>query len=380
MQTGYSPRILIYSADCEKPMGPLACLQDHTFSVRCLAFSKDCRWLASIGGIHDNFVFLWAINPTNGSARLHSTNKCTSFVQDLAWMGNSIVSVGTRHVKVWRNEIADAPVSPRKTKSRYGTPETRVTANPQMKTFCGRNCLLGSLIDATFTCITSVSGSRAILCTADGIVCLLDDTEHAQKIHELYRCCFGIRCVAFDTKTGKLYLAGDGCEVQSLYADWSTIRTERLTEGQQPLAGIVVHEPFPLQISAGVVAIGYTAGHLITLDSSHTITLHRMPDDDLKPPSITARETLRAHGSPALGVQALPQPNDYKSDFFTWSTDGTILFWSDYGFCTLVSRVPLMDSNLDHNSTSNELRVVKAWSSGFFVAGDIVGNLWYFRS
>ena len=378
MQTGYSPRILIYSTDCGKPIDPLACLHDHTFGVRCLAFSQDCRWLVSIGGIHDNFVFLWTINSTTGSASLHSSNKCTSFVQDLAWMGNNIVSVGTRHVKVWRNEIANAPISPRKTKFRYGTPESRVPASPQTKTLFGRNCLLGSLIDATFTCITPVSGSKAILCTADGLVCLLDDTEHAQKIHELYRCSFGIRCMALDPRTGKLYLAGDGCQIQSLSADWSNISSERLTEGRKALPGIIVHDPFPLNISTGVVAIGCTAGHLITLDSSHISTFHRIPDDDLKPPP-NATESLQAHGSPALGVEALPQPNDYKSDFFTWSADGTILFWSDHGACTLVSQVPLMGANLDHSSSSNKLRVVKAWSScGFFVAGDIVGNLWYF--
>ena len=296
-------------------------------------------------------------------------------------MGNSIVSVGTRHVKVWRSEIADAPISPHKTKFRYGSPETRVPASPQNKTLFGRNCLLGSLIDATFTCITSVSDSKAILCTADGIVCLLDDTEHAQRLRELYRCSFGIRCVTFDTRTGILYFAGDGCEVQSLSADWSNIPRERPTEGWQALPGIIVHDPWPLKISAGVVAIGSTASHLITLDSSHISTFHQKPDDDLKPPSTTATKTLRAHGSSALGVEALPQPNDYESDFFTWSTDGTILFWSYHGFCTLVSRVPLMKANLDHNSNSNELRVVKAWSScGFFVAGDMVGNLWYFRS
>ena len=294
-------------------------------------------------------------------------------------MGNSIVSVGTRHVKVWRSETTDASILPRRTEFRYSTPETRVPASPKTKTLFGRNCLLGSLIDATFTCITSVSGSKAIACTADGIVCLLDDTEHAQRIHELYRCSFGIRCVTFDTRTRKLYFAGDGCEVESLSADWSSIPAEQPTQGRQPLSGIIVHDPFPLNISAGVVAIGSTAGHLITLDSSHISTFHKIPDDDLKPPSTTASETLRAHGSPALGVEALPQPNDYESDFFTWSTDGTILFWSYRGFCTLVSRVPLMKANFDPNSNSNELRVVKAWSScGFFVAGDIVGNLWYF--
>jgi hypothetical protein len=37
-------------------------------------------------------LFIWAINLKNGSAKLHSANKCTSFVRDMCWVGQSLVT------------------------------------------------------------------------------------------------------------------------------------------------------------------------------------------------------------------------------------------------------------------------------------------------
>jgi hypothetical protein len=42
--------------------------------------------------MNDGFLFVWSINLRSGAARLHSTNKCTSFVRDMCWMGRSIIT------------------------------------------------------------------------------------------------------------------------------------------------------------------------------------------------------------------------------------------------------------------------------------------------
>lgn len=91
-QTGYSPRVLIFplqdsSSDC-----PLAILNEHTFGVRAVAFSQDQKYLASLGTPNDGFLYVWSINQRTGSAKLHSSNKCTSFVKQIAWLGNNIVT------------------------------------------------------------------------------------------------------------------------------------------------------------------------------------------------------------------------------------------------------------------------------------------------
>lgn len=92
-QTGYNPRVLVFStAQDALPDVPLSILTDHTFGVQSLAFSPDSQYLATLGSPNDGFLFIWTINLKNGSAKLHSANKCTSFVRDMCWVGHSLVT------------------------------------------------------------------------------------------------------------------------------------------------------------------------------------------------------------------------------------------------------------------------------------------------
>lgn len=90
-QTGYKPRVLIFSVSETNPMSdtPLTALAEHTFGVCAVAFSPDSRYLASLGATNDGFLYIWAINGKNGMATLHACNKCTSPVQQITWMGNN---------------------------------------------------------------------------------------------------------------------------------------------------------------------------------------------------------------------------------------------------------------------------------------------------
>ncbi|OAL62370.1 WD repeat protein [Trichophyton rubrum] len=78
-ETGYNPRILLFSTAKDSSADvPLSIITEHTFGVRSLAFSPNSQFLASLGDINDGFLYIWQINLRNGSAKLHSTNKCTS--------------------------------------------------------------------------------------------------------------------------------------------------------------------------------------------------------------------------------------------------------------------------------------------------------------
>lgn len=92
-QTGYNPRVLIFSTAKDAPRDvPLTILTEHSFGVRGLAFSSNSQYLATLGDINDAFLFVWAINLRTGAAKLHSTNKCTSFVRDMCWMGQTLIT------------------------------------------------------------------------------------------------------------------------------------------------------------------------------------------------------------------------------------------------------------------------------------------------
>lgn len=92
-QAGYNPRVMIFSTAKDSPLDvPLSILADHSFGVRSLAFSPDSQFLATLGDVNDGFLYIWSLNLRTGAAKLYSTNKCTSFVRDMCWVGNSLVT------------------------------------------------------------------------------------------------------------------------------------------------------------------------------------------------------------------------------------------------------------------------------------------------
>lgn len=87
--------MLIFSTAKDSPLDvPLTVLSEHSFGVRSLAFSANSQYLATLGDMNDGFLFVWAINLKSGAARLHSSNKCTSFVRDMCWMGQTLITYG----------------------------------------------------------------------------------------------------------------------------------------------------------------------------------------------------------------------------------------------------------------------------------------------
>lgn len=101
-ETGYKPRLLIFSrAESSSTDCPVSCLSEHAFSIRCLSFSSDSRYLASLGSPNDGFLHIWSINARTGDATLHSSNRCTSSVRQIAWMGRSLVRYFRRFFKAW---------------------------------------------------------------------------------------------------------------------------------------------------------------------------------------------------------------------------------------------------------------------------------------
>ena len=53
-QTGYNPRILIFSLSKDVPSDlPVAAMSEHTFGVRGVAFSPCSKYLASIGTMNE---------------------------------------------------------------------------------------------------------------------------------------------------------------------------------------------------------------------------------------------------------------------------------------------------------------------------------------
>ncbi|OWP02392.1 hypothetical protein B2J93_3180 [Marssonina coronariae] len=366
-ETGYSPRVLIFSLQDNSSDRPLSILNEHTYGVKAVAFSPDQRYLVSLGAPNDGFLYVWSINQRTGAAKLHSSNKCTSFVKQMVWLGSSIVTVGTRHIKIWRVEET-RPASPSKQRFALdGTPIV-IPPSPALKTLVGRNVLLGPLVDATFTTLAVISEHKAIVCSEKGEVCLLDDTE-GSKIMKFASTGFNITCIAVDTDSRQIRIGGKNGNVKSMSLDDLLNPT---TPPESPTLSIIGSNPS--SEARHLCAMGYAARSLITVDSKHLIEIS-FPGTDNADPQVH-NTPFPAHGDAVLGVLLLSPGNDMKADFLTWSANGTVVFWDLDGSSKTSITVEVEQLPSGEEEPVNQCQIVRA-SQGcsFLVTGDRYGVL-----
>jgi len=369
--------VLLFSTAPNVPSDtPLSVLNDHSFGVSDVAFSRDSRWLCTLGNTYDAFILIYSINAKNSSARLYSSNKCSN-VNFVTWMGQSVISIGTRHVKVWRVERT-TPVSPSKTRLDLENSATVPPGSPTPKTFSGRNCLLGVLIESTFTAVVAVSDQKAILCTAQGDLCLLDDTERTQRLERVARVDFGILCVTFDSKNDRVWVAGQRGNMKSMRLNdlLEPSKLPRSPKSPSLLRSNSISNPGKKR---GIVAIGLVRERIVIVDSNRIIEIEPKEETHASDASSLACKRLPAHDSAVLGVcSLLPKQTEDDADFLTFSAKGTVLFWRLSGTCTASIEIPIAQPNFVEDGDINELKIVaQSMSDGFLVSGDKSGVLRY---
>ncbi|RHZ71956.1 hypothetical protein CDV55_108350 [Aspergillus turcosus] len=349
-ETGYSPRVLIFStAKDASPEVPLSILTEHTVGVRSVCFSPNSQYLATLGEVNDGFLFVWA---------------CINVVRHMGWTGQSLVTVGVRHVKVWRlPEVR--PVSP--SKSRLNADPTISSASLAPKALSGRNCLLGCFATCVFTCVAGISDSEAVVGTEDGALCLLDDSEVSPRLSLIQYVGFGISSLTIDSDHGYLWVGGREKRMQRFSLE-SLRPTNPISPGPSG------------RISAGkkakgpaITGMGSIGSHLVTVNSSKEIQIHRVEsinNDGERPLAIAA------HKDAVLGISPLPDRNELEADFFTWSSNGTVNFWDTKGRCKDSRTVTVEQPLGNDDSQPNELKILRATQDlKLFVSGDKMGVL-----
>ncbi len=290
-------------------------------------------------------------------------------------MGLSVVSIGIRHVKVWRVEQAP-PRSPLKTRQQVDNRSVALPGSPTPKTFSGRNCLLGSLIDSTFSHSVAVSDCKSILCTIHGDICLLDDTFKTQQIEIVAKVDFSIFSVTLDRHNGVVWFAGEGGTVRSALLD-DLMKCAPFPDSSEVPSPLDLTLPSAREKGPDVLAVGIVCDRLITVGSDRVIRIGT-PEKDSSP-GILPRDakSLPAHGDAVLGVRRLsPKVRPQNPDFLTFSAKGSVLFWMFDGSCTGSITIPL-DQPADLEATvSNEIRaLIPCLSDKILVTGDKCGLL-----
>ncbi|KAI1259145.1 WD domain-containing protein [Xylariaceae sp. FL1019] len=356
-ETGYAPRVLIYSLDDQSSDTPLVSISEHGFGVKAVAWSPDSRYLASLGSSNDGFLYVWRIDPRTGAAKLFQQNRCTTFIKGMVWMGNSLITLGVRHVKVWRIEETQA-TSPLKQKF-IGD----LTSSQPQKTLPGRNALLGNLIEATFSCAAVIDDNRAIICSETGDICLLDDTGKQMKLTRVLESGFLTTCVAINNDLA--YISGkSGCA--------ATIDVESFIKGSTAC----LQTTADISTNSGLLALGFLSEKMVTVDLKRSIDIwdHKegsAPMTDLRSISIP----IPGGGDAVSGVGSLAPSNMTGAHFYTWSRSGNVVLWTTNGVIRSSFQVPLDDAYFeDEPELTNEMTTIRATTDArFFIAGDKLG-------
>lgn len=245
---------------------------------------------------------------------------------------------------------------------------------PNPKALSGRNCLLGALGEHTFTCIAPVSEYEAIICTDNGAVCLLDDSEGNQRLTVVKYVPFALTSVTAAPESGTVWIGGRGRKTLKLkmedIREWTKVRS--------PTPPTSPPETFNLRgKSPTFISMAYLSTQIVTVDSTRAI--HVCPVDAFG--NVNSEDTLRdslvpAHRDPVLGVRPLKRPNFYEADFFTWSCEGSVNFWDMQGRCQASRKVDLEQLASGEDEAVNELKVLRvAEDANTFVSGDRYGVL-----
>ncbi|KAK3387621.1 quinon protein alcohol dehydrogenase-like superfamily [Podospora didyma] len=356
-ETGYAPRVLIFSLQDSSSDTPLVSISEHTYGVKAVAWSPDTKYLASLGTANDGFLYLWKIDPGTGAAKLFQQNRCTSHVKGMVWIGNSLVTFGVRHVKMWRVEEGPA-ISP--TKQRFDG--SYPAAQQAQKPLAGRNILLGTMIEATFGCAVAVGDNKAIICSETGSVCLLDDTNKQMKLVRIVDLGFNVSCIS--SRNDEVFIGGKE-------GQFTVLRLDGILEGTPDPT---IHNP---QSSNGLIAMGFLAENLVTIDTKRSI-------DVWSPDHIPAGSKddqnhipIPGPGDPIVGIQRLSGTNSLGASFFTWSASGKVHVWDLEGMIRSSFGIPIEYTDPGSDTEPfNQLVVVRATDNGsLFVAGDKLGVL-----
>jgi WD40 repeat protein len=377
-ETGYSPRVLLFStgpdASCDIP---ISVVTDHAYGLRCVAFSADLKYLATLGDYKDGFLFIWSLNSRTGQLSLHSANKCTANICEITWCGNSLVTVGTRCVRIWG--ISEIPKTPSPTKKPRYRPSESQPSSPGPIPLAGRNVLLGSMVDCTFTCVVATDSKSFVIGTDTGYVCLVDTSQQLLELKVLKKLDLAVSSIAYAAERNQLVIGTSrGTQWENLdelvkLPQQSATKSTRLKASRQSIRRSLGL----LQDTAkSVVAVGTLAEQTITLDNDGCLEIeHSAPCEPLQP-----TPTFAAHKSVILGVQTLPKSAN-RGDFFTYSKNAEIKFWNVDGTLLGQEFLALDSPDSGDENCENELGRMRYLSArDSFVAVDRFGVLQLLRN
>lgn len=299
--------------------------------------------------------------------------------------------IGLRHVKVWRLGSSSPPLTPKHRNS-----DGPLATMP--KALTGRNCVLGSLSDCTFTCIAPISAQEAVLCTDSGAICLFDDSNgNQQSIHFVMDVGFPVFSVTYDPLSESVWVGGRDQTIKKFAVE----DLKRRLAQKPPIPASVTEDerPSPTFADPAITCMGLTTNAIVTINSNRVMRVSLLDgaasksddeeeqqeayDEDVNNEdgdsrskcSVSTETCMPGHRDSVLGIAELQSPNHYSANFFTWSSGGTVIFWDIKGQRQAMEHV-VLDEPINGEEDANELKVVKTSNdTNAFISGDKYGVL-----
>lgn len=171
-ESGTNPRILIFSLAMDSLKCPMITINEHSFGIQCLRFSKDSKNLISFGDEHDGFVYVWRLQ--GASTRILALNKNSIKLNGCLWDYDSgfVFSYGLRSIKIWRFEENQNSEQQQAT-------VTAVTGINRREKIQVRNLILGDHLNANFVSMVKhqQTGNYIVLTDKDELLELNMDSN-----------------------------------------------------------------------------------------------------------------------------------------------------------------------------------------------------------
>lgn len=220
-ETGYQPRILLFSLAPDLNNSPIALIYEHSFGINSITFSPDLKFFCSLGLINDGFLNVWKLG--NNSVHLQASNRCSSIINQVIWHENFIITLGLRLIKVWRF-LQDA-----------SNENEKVLQKPSV--LKGKSVLLGLLINSNFISGNILNNDELLLIANSNQLLLLKLTYDSLKLICLETPKFLLKCLLVDYELGKVWIGSDDYSIKSL--DFSDLNaTVNPTSSQSPMSKI----------------------------------------------------------------------------------------------------------------------------------------------
>ncbi|KAK6465579.1 WD40-repeat-containing domain protein [Scheffersomyces coipomensis] len=348
-ETGYQPRILLFSLAPNSSNKPFALIYEHSFGVRSLIFSPDSKYICSLGTINDGFIHIWKLQLN--SILLQSSNRCSTVINQVVWHGDSIVTIGLRFIKVWRFQEEDID---------------NIVSKPNA--LKGKNVILGPYINSNFIDCSISNDDELLIITADNQILLLKLGEDQSLNFNLKLVNFGKKktppfefsSIQIDYTGEKVWFGIDERSFETLSINELTMSS--LSNISSPTAKSNSRFGSPTKERAVYKPIlklaNFLHDHLIYLSDSEEIVLF---DKSTNKEVVLVNSLVKNLG----GIK-----NGYSKELMIFSKDGEIKKLIDHNELETVLIFKLPSNGI----ISNCLTAVESFNN-YIVLGDKYGNL-----